>query len=127
MSTFEGVYQDDVVGSVTMFDRMIFRGYLRTLYSPEASRCFLFNQGVLLKDFKPYVQQATATLKTHAQRTAAEAPGPISICNRPPPSGTAVPRKRSRAASPSATRHPRAGVRAGDPGAVHVSHPAPRP
>lgn len=75
VSTFEGVYQNDV-GSVTMFDRMIFRGYLRTLYSPEAFRCFLFNQGVLLKDFKPYVQQATATLKTHAQRMAAEADRP---------------------------------------------------
>lgn len=46
------------------------------MYPPEAFGAFLTRQGVLLKDFKPYVQALTATLKAHAQRLAADAGRP---------------------------------------------------
>jgi hypothetical protein len=32
MKTFTSVYQDDVFGELTMFDRMIFRGHLTAFY-----------------------------------------------------------------------------------------------
>ena len=76
MSSFDIVHQDRVVGNLCMFDRMIFKGHLTRLYPPASFGAFLTRQGVLLKDFKPYVQALTATLKAHAQRLAADAGRP---------------------------------------------------
>lgn len=78
MSSFDIVHQDRVVGNLCMFDRMIFKGHLTRLYPPEAFGAFLTRQGVLFKDFKPYVQAQTATLKAHAQRLAADAGRPYA-------------------------------------------------
>ena len=42
-----------------MFDRMIFKGYLSGLYKQDNVRCFLWSQGVALKDFTPYAKATT--------------------------------------------------------------------
>jgi len=47
------------MGTLSAFDRMIFKGHLTGLL-PHAR--FLARQGVLLKDFGMYVEQATGTL-----------------------------------------------------------------
>ena len=51
MGAFEDVHRDRITGSLAMFDRMIFKGYLTRLYPNENMRCFLWTQGVPLKDF----------------------------------------------------------------------------
>lgn len=79
MSSFDIVHRDRVVGNLCMFDRMIFKGHLTRLYPPSAFGAFLTRQGVLFKDFKPYVQAQTATLKAHAQRLAADAGRPVCV------------------------------------------------
>jgi hypothetical protein len=56
-----------------MFDRIIFKGHLTGLFPDGAFTRFLLSQGVLLKEFKPYVQSATQKLKEHAQQVAGEA------------------------------------------------------
>jgi hypothetical protein len=74
----QSVPNEQVVGKLTMFDRMIFHGHLSSLYPQGAFKRFLDGQGVLLKEFGPYVERATAAVKAHAARVAAEAGRPFT-------------------------------------------------
>jgi hypothetical protein len=51
------------MGSVSGFDRLVFRGILRRLLHPDGMGYCLAFLGVLLKDFRQYVLQVTARLK----------------------------------------------------------------
>ncbi len=66
MSAFEIVYQDRVVGKLSCFDRLIFKGHLTGLFPDGAFAYFLRSQDVLLKDFGRYVKQMTDQLKGEA-------------------------------------------------------------
>jgi len=72
MEAFLGAHQDDILGVLTTFDRVIFKGHLTGFFPRGAFARFLWRQGVLLKDFKPYVERATAELKAHAKQFAEE-------------------------------------------------------
>jgi len=74
MSAFEIVHQDRVVGKLTCFDRLIFKGYLTRLYQPGGMKGFLDSQHVLLKDFASYVTTMSGQVKAHA-KAMAEAAG----------------------------------------------------
>jgi hypothetical protein len=66
MSTFAEIYNTQTLGQLTMFDRIIFKGYLSGLYpAVKQFDWFLYKQGVLLKEFKPYAEKTTAQLKAH--------------------------------------------------------------
>jgi hypothetical protein len=75
-TAFEIVHQDQVLGKLTFFDRLIFKGHLSMLQPPLAMKVFLSRQGVLLKDFAGYVKRVTDDLKAHIQQVAAEAGAP---------------------------------------------------
>ena len=68
MGAFEDVHRDRITGSLAMFDRMIFKGHLSALYKQDGARCFLWSQGVALKDFTDY---AKATRTDRQQRPQA--------------------------------------------------------
>ena len=70
MDSFMSVHEEQVVGKLAMFDRMIFKGHLTALYKEGSFPAFLWRQGFGLKDFKQYVQWATLQVKSHAQRVA---------------------------------------------------------
>ena len=72
MNSFMSVHQDKIIGNLTMFDRMIFKGHLTMFYPKGAFNRFLNTQGVLLKNFKSYVPTITLIVKTHAQQVARE-------------------------------------------------------
>jgi hypothetical protein len=72
MSAFEMVHRDRVVGKLTCFDRLIFKGHLAGFNIPGRLKSFLDQQGVLLTGFDRYVAAATERVKAHAQRLAAE-------------------------------------------------------
>jgi len=76
METFLSVHQDTILGTLTMFDRLIFKGHLTGLFPQGAFARFLWRQGVLLKEFKPYVETATQKMKARAQEVASEAGRP---------------------------------------------------
>jgi hypothetical protein len=76
MDTFLSIHQDAILGTLTMFDRLIFKGHLTGLYPQGAFARFLWRQNVLLKEFKPYVEAATQKVKARAQEIAAEAGRP---------------------------------------------------
>lgn len=73
MTTFESLHQDQILGSLTAFDRLIFNGYLTGLFPDGAFKLFLDRQGVLLKHFGSYVDKATSELKEHIQGLARDA------------------------------------------------------
>jgi len=72
LKAFFETHQDSVVGVLTTLDRIIFKGHLTGFFPRGAFARFLGHQGVLLKDFKPYVEKATAMLKAHAKQFAGE-------------------------------------------------------
>ncbi|MFN2506704.1 MAG: hypothetical protein ABR540_21240 [Acidimicrobiales bacterium] len=76
MGNFESVHGDRVVGSLAMFDRMIFKGHLMRLYRPDGVRVLLWNLGCPLTKFAEWTKAATEALCVHAQHTAQEAGRP---------------------------------------------------
>src|SRR5438093_10160829 len=77
MERFVTRYQDRIAGILTGFDRMLFRGTLRSISHPNGAEIWLSSRHVLLKDFAAFAQKLTADLKAHAVRVAAEAGRPV--------------------------------------------------
>jgi hypothetical protein len=50
-----------------MYDRMIFKGHLTAFYKKDGARCYLWSQGVALKDFTPYAKATTAHIAEHCR------------------------------------------------------------
>lgn len=48
------IHHDAIVGALSTFDRLIFKGYITSLFPAGSMGCFLSRQGVLLRDFKTY-------------------------------------------------------------------------
>ena len=76
MQTFLSIHHDVITGTLSTFDRLIFKGHLTGLYPAGAFARFLNSQHVWLKDFAGYAETTTAQLKAQAQRVAAEAQRP---------------------------------------------------
>ena len=83
MKTFLSIHQDDILGQITMFDRMIFRGHLLSFFPKGAFLRFLLSQKILLKNFGWYVQTVTRILKDHIQQIAQKAGRELIYLNSP--------------------------------------------
>lgn len=77
MKSFIQKYENDVMGSLSGFDRLVFRGTLRRLLYPQGMDYCLAFLGVLLKDFAQYVLQVTARLKEASLAATRRAGRPI--------------------------------------------------
>jgi hypothetical protein len=77
MDTFLKIHHADVLGTLSMFDRMIFKGHITMLFPRGAFTVFLCRQQVLLKEFGHYVEAASRQLKEHAQALAEAAGRPF--------------------------------------------------
>jgi hypothetical protein len=66
---------EQVTGVISVFDRIILKGYLPISY-PAAAESFLGRNGILLKDFKAFTTRQTMVLKSHAQKIAQDAKRP---------------------------------------------------
>jgi hypothetical protein len=75
VNAFERVHRGRTV-SVTMFDRLIFKGHLTRLHARRALPAFLWSQGTPLTAFAAYVKGCTQSLLDHAERLAADAGRP---------------------------------------------------
>lgn len=76
MERFVTRHGDRIVGILSGFDRMLFRGTLRSISYVDGLDKFLSSQHVLYKDFYSYVTRVSGRLKTHAMAVAAEAGRP---------------------------------------------------
>jgi len=80
MDEFIVKHQDKILGTLSCFDRILFKGYLPFGY-PEAMERFLTRQGVLIKDFKRFASTCSDGLKEHAMEVARKAGRPFRYLN----------------------------------------------
>ena len=64
MLKFIAKHQDEISGVLSGFDRLVFRGTLRSIAYRAGMNLYLFNNQILLKDFGAHVEQVSQQLKT---------------------------------------------------------------
>ncbi|HEY6122608.1 MAG TPA: hypothetical protein VIV66_21815 [Pyrinomonadaceae bacterium] len=72
MERFVTRHKDRIVGTITGFDRILFRGTLRCISHPDGMWVFLSSQRVLLKDYGQFVQRLSHEIGEHGKALAAE-------------------------------------------------------
>lgn len=69
MKQFIAKFQDQIQGTLTGFDRVLFRGSLRRLTYPEGMKMYLIQNGILCKQYTDHVTKVSQDLK-HASLEA---------------------------------------------------------
>src|SRR5881397_1526312 len=77
MERFFERHQGRILGVLSGFDRMLFRGTLRSICHLTGMDMFLSSQQVLYKDFGAYVNKLSEQLKAHAAAVAEPAGRPL--------------------------------------------------
>jgi hypothetical protein len=77
MERFLERHHDRITGVLSGFDRMLFRGTLRSICHLTGMDMFLSSQRVLYKDFGAYVNKLSEQLKVHAESVAQRAGRPF--------------------------------------------------
>jgi hypothetical protein len=77
MERFLKRHEGRVLGTITGFDRVLFRGNLSSICHPGGLDRFLSSQRVLYKDFKPFVEKISERVKEHAKQLATAAHRPF--------------------------------------------------
>ncbi len=63
MQEFIAKHRDQIIGVLTGFDRLVFRGTLRSIAHREGMKNYLWAEQILLKDFGRHVEQVSQRLK----------------------------------------------------------------
>lgn len=82
MDRFIMHHRDRIVGTLSCFDRVIFKGHLPISY-PAGMENFFARSGAKLMEFKKTVCDAAARMKEHAQAVASKASRPYEYLTRP--------------------------------------------
>jgi hypothetical protein len=69
MESFIQKHEHKIQGSISCFDRLLYKGYLPFGF-PAAMERFMNSQGLLLKEFKPFVKKQSDILVSHAKAIA---------------------------------------------------------
>lgn len=93
MERFIKQHDNRIAGIITGYDRMIFRGTLRSLSYVKGMEIWLTGQQVLLKNFGPYVDGITEQLTRHAEEMAAQLQRPLVYVSSPKESKEEMARK----------------------------------
>jgi len=76
MKCFLERHRDRIIGTLSGFDRMLFRGSLRSITHVSGLEIFLYSKHVLMKDFGAYVVKLSERLVEHAKELASQAGRP---------------------------------------------------
>ena len=82
MKRFVEKHQAKITGTLSCFDRLLFKGHLPLGWA-EAMEGFIARQGLRIKDFKRLVMQASEQVKAHARGMAEKAGRPYIHLNGP--------------------------------------------
>lgn len=83
MERFLDRHKDEIVGTLSGYDRVLFRGSLRSISYSKGMEIFLSSQKVLFKDFDRYAPGLSAKLKQHATEYAKQAGRPYRYLESP--------------------------------------------
>lgn len=64
--------ENEIIGTLGFFDRMIFNGYLRGISTVKGFSWYLSQSNVLLKDFKDYTENQTKSIVLHLKDVLAK-------------------------------------------------------
>lgn len=76
MKRFLERHRDRITGTISGFDRMLFRGTLRSITHVSGLQIFLYSQHVLMKNFGSYVLGLSEQVVEHAKELARQAGRP---------------------------------------------------
>lgn len=93
MKTFVRRFGEVVLGLLSGFDRLVFKGKLRQLYSPNGMNCYLAANHVLRKDFKTHAKAVTEQILQASLLAQAKALGRFRYLNSSQISKEAVARQ----------------------------------
>jgi hypothetical protein len=86
MKSFVQRFTDKILGVISGFDRVRFRGSLRLLASVGGTGAWLHSKGILLKDFLPFTEELTKQLRGQSKQIAEAAGRPVTylegFCNK---------------------------------------------
>ena len=77
MGAFDDVHAERITGSLTMFDRLIFKGHLTRLFGNDAVRACLWKQGVPITEFTEYAKRTTGQIAEAVRSIAVETDRPV--------------------------------------------------
>jgi hypothetical protein len=77
MERFLARHSTRIAGVVSGFDRLLFRGTLRSISFVDGMDRFLASQRILYKDFATFAQRLTARVRTHAEALAHQSGRPL--------------------------------------------------
>ena len=84
MDIFLDRHQQSILGVVEGFDRIIFKGYLTSMFPDGAFGRYLYKRGVLLKEAGKFFEGETEALIQHAKATAEQAERPYRYLESAP-------------------------------------------
>ena len=77
MHEFIARHKDQIVGTLSGFDRLVFRGTLRSISYVDGMQAYLNSNGVLLKDFETHVKAVSDRIQKASLAAARETGRPI--------------------------------------------------
>lgn len=81
MQEFIAKHWDKIAGTLSGFDRLVFRGHLRSIGYPRGMMTYLWFNQILLKNFGDHVENVTERLKTASLAQAKVLGRPIEYLN----------------------------------------------
>src|SRR5262245_54271557 len=78
---FFSKFGSEIIGHLSGFDRLRFRGLIRVLFQPASMEAYLCACKVLIKHFKPFAEKLTERLKQLAYQAAQAAGRPVRYLN----------------------------------------------
>ena len=81
MQEFIAKHQDKIAGTLSGFDRLVFRGHLRSIGHPRGMMTYLWFNQVLLKNFGDPVAEVTERLKEASLAEAKAYGRPVKYLN----------------------------------------------
>jgi len=81
MQEFIAKHQDKIAGTLSGFDRLVFRGHLRSIVKPQGMMNYLWTNQILLKNFGDHVQKVTERLKEASLAEAKACRRPVEYLN----------------------------------------------
>jgi hypothetical protein len=72
MKRFLERYRDRITGTLEGFDRVLFRGTLRSIAHVKGLQTFLYSHRILMKDFGDYAQSLSQQIVGHAKQVASD-------------------------------------------------------
>src|ERR1700733_10072329 len=81
MHEFIAKHQDKIAGTLSGFDRLVFRGHLRSVATPQGMMSYLWTNQVFLKNFGEHVEKVTERLKEASLAEAKASRRPVKYLN----------------------------------------------